>query len=308
MVSARGKNFLEGCGIMAFVLMLYFLAARGGDVKPTQTGGGRTSAAEHRYHQLMCQPLPSRHISPHITAGDTGYVHVLPRPKIIDYPGKNSSDRRAAQRGVLSFAPSVSIEVDVRRARDAQLAVHAAFEADRLCTLSRSVAPGVGGQEDRGDGDVVNGSSVLYIYTVKVAVVSDEEYYAQWASPAAPGPTEEGGGGSGGGGGGGGGADVYTIDVSGGVLSIHTPSIQGLRHAMATASQVMENPAALALPLRLCDWPTSHWRGLMLDVARHFLPVRKIYRVLDAMHAMKLNFLHLHLSDSQVGATPCCVT
>lgn len=41
----------------------------------------------------------------------------------------------------------------------------------------------------------------------------------------------------------------------------------------------------------------------MLDVARHFLPVSKILRTIDAMESAKLNVLHLHLTDSQVRVT-----
>jgi hexosaminidase len=39
------------------------------------------------------------------------------------------------------------------------------------------------------------------------------------------------------------------------------------------------------------------WRGLTLDVARHFFGVATIKRVIDSMAAYKLNVLHLHLTD-----------
>ncbi|EOD04016.1 hypothetical protein EMIHUDRAFT_77540, partial [Emiliania huxleyi CCMP1516] len=41
------------------------------------------------------------------------------------------------------------------------------------------------------------------------------------------------------------------------------------------------------------------WRGLMLDSARHYLPVEAITAMLDAMSFNKLNVLHWHISDSQ---------
>ena len=41
------------------------------------------------------------------------------------------------------------------------------------------------------------------------------------------------------------------------------------------------------------------WRGLMLDVCRHWMPVEVIKRNLDAMAAVKLNVLHWHLSEDQ---------
>jgi hexosaminidase len=47
------------------------------------------------------------------------------------------------------------------------------------------------------------------------------------------------------------------------------------------------------------DTPRFVWRGLMIDVARHFMPVEVITRNIDAMAAVKMNVLHLHLTDNQ---------
>jgi len=47
------------------------------------------------------------------------------------------------------------------------------------------------------------------------------------------------------------------------------------------------------------DRPRYPWRGLMIDVSRHWMPKEVILRNLDAMAAVKLNVLHLHLSDDQ---------
>ncbi|CAL9514321.1 Beta-hexosaminidase [Streptomyces sp. enrichment culture] len=47
------------------------------------------------------------------------------------------------------------------------------------------------------------------------------------------------------------------------------------------------------------DRPRFRWRGLMLDVARHFLPKDGVLRCLDLMAAHKLNVLHFHLTDDQ---------
>ena len=51
--------------------------------------------------------------------------------------------------------------------------------------------------------------------------------------------------------------------------------------------------------VRIEDAPRFRWRGLMLDVARHFLPKDGVLRQLDLMAAHKLNVLHLHLTDDQ---------
>ncbi|MEU5663146.1 beta-N-acetylhexosaminidase [Streptomyces longwoodensis] len=51
--------------------------------------------------------------------------------------------------------------------------------------------------------------------------------------------------------------------------------------------------------LRVEDAPRFPWRGVLLDVARHFLPKDGVLRQLDLMAAHKLNVLHLHLTDDQ---------
>ncbi|WP_073946461.1 beta-N-acetylhexosaminidase [Streptomyces kebangsaanensis] len=58
--------------------------------------------------------------------------------------------------------------------------------------------------------------------------------------------------------------------------------------------------AARAVPARVVeDAPRFRWRGLMLDVARHFMPKDGVLRYVDLMAAHKLNVLHLHLTDDQ---------
>ncbi|QIY55754.1 beta-N-acetylhexosaminidase [Streptomyces sp. RPA4-5] len=47
------------------------------------------------------------------------------------------------------------------------------------------------------------------------------------------------------------------------------------------------------------DGPRFAWRGMLLDVARHFLPKDGVLRALDLLAAHKLNVLHLHLTDDQ---------
>ncbi|MFI8963714.1 beta-N-acetylhexosaminidase [Streptomyces sp. NPDC053493] len=51
--------------------------------------------------------------------------------------------------------------------------------------------------------------------------------------------------------------------------------------------------------LTVTDGPRFRWRGLLLDVARHFMPKDDVLRQLDLMAAHKLNVLHLHLTDDQ---------
>ncbi|HUK24460.1 MAG TPA: family 20 glycosylhydrolase, partial [Terriglobales bacterium] len=63
---------------------------------------------------------------------------------------------------------------------------------------------------------------------------------------------------------------------------------------------VRQTPQGFAVPaVSIQDQPRFPWRGLMIDVSRHFMPLDLLRRNLDGMEAVKLNVLHLHLSDNQ---------
>ncbi|WP_457492711.1 beta-N-acetylhexosaminidase [Streptomyces sp. P5_D11] len=63
-------------------------------------------------------------------------------------------------------------------------------------------------------------------------------------------------------------------------------------------------PVSTGVPARIPftdieDRPRFSWRGLMLDVSRHFLPKDDVLRYLDLLAAHKLNVFHFHLTDDQ---------
>ncbi len=51
------------------------------------------------------------------------------------------------------------------------------------------------------------------------------------------------------------------------------------------------------------DAPAFAWRGVMLDVARHFRTKHEVMRVVDQLAAHRLNRLHFHLTEDQGGAS-----
>jgi hexosaminidase len=55
---------------------------------------------------------------------------------------------------------------------------------------------------------------------------------------------------------------------------------------------------------RITDAPRFTWRGVMLDVARHFMPLPDVLRFIDLAAFHKLNTLHLHLTDDQGWRLP----
>jgi hexosaminidase len=75
----------------------------------------------------------------------------------------------------------------------------------------------------------------------------------------------------------------------------------GVLHGMETFLQLVElNADGFGVPaLQIEDQPRFAWRGLMLDVARHWMPLADVLRTLDGMAAVKLNAFHWHLSDNQ---------
>ncbi|MFF3607229.1 beta-N-acetylhexosaminidase [Streptomyces sp. NPDC002463] len=62
---------------------------------------------------------------------------------------------------------------------------------------------------------------------------------------------------------------------------------------------VKSRPIAALVAQTIEDAPRFGWRGLLLDVSRHFLPKDDVLRYLDLLAAHKLNVLHLHLTDDQ---------
>ena len=67
--------------------------------------------------------------------------------------------------------------------------------------------------------------------------------------------------------------------------------------ACQTFRQLVTNtPAGFAVPaVSIQDVPRFPWRGLMIDVGRHFMPLDVLRRNLDGMEAVKLNVFHWHL-------------
>src|SRR5665213_84544 len=76
----------------------------------------------------------------------------------------------------------------------------------------------------------------------------------------------------------------------------------GLFYGIQTLIQLMplERAATVKLPcLQVEDYPRFGYRGLMLDVCRHFFSVEMVKKYIDLMAAYKLNTFHWHLTDDQ---------
>ena len=104
------------------------------------------------------------------------------------------------------------------------------------------------------------------------------------------------------------GSEGYELTVTASQVTVRATNSAGLFYGVQTIRHllppVVEYTAAYPQPLSLpgvhiSDQPRFGWRGMMLDVARHFLPLHDVKRFIDLAALYKLNRLHLHLSDDQ---------
>ncbi|MFY9726516.1 MAG: family 20 glycosylhydrolase [Bryobacteraceae bacterium] len=95
--------------------------------------------------------------------------------------------------------------------------------------------------------------------------------------------------------------ESYQLEVTPEGAVLKSATVDGAMHGLETFAQLVEPGASgfQAPAVRIDDRPRFPWRGLMLDVSRHWMPVEVVKRNLDAMAAVKLNVFHWHLSDDQ---------
>ena len=94
--------------------------------------------------------------------------------------------------------------------------------------------------------------------------------------------------------------DRKGIDVYAGGPAGMFYALQTLRQALPAAleSDVLSPDAVWKVPsMKVYDKPRFPYRGLMLDVSRYFLPKEDLLEIIDCMAMLKLNNLHLHLTD-----------
>jgi hexosaminidase len=93
----------------------------------------------------------------------------------------------------------------------------------------------------------------------------------------------------------------YTLTVDGRQARLTAPNPLGVLLGLQTLRQLVQAGVQgwIVPAVTIEDRPRFPWRGLMIDVSRHFMPMETILRNVDGMEAAKLNVLHLHLSDDQ---------
>jgi hexosaminidase len=100
----------------------------------------------------------------------------------------------------------------------------------------------------------------------------------------------------------------YRLEVTTEMITITAGGLGGLNWAVQTLRQLIGGDVLRPAPVRdsfpipavlVDDGPRFGWRGVMLDVARHFTPLSDLFRFVDLIALHKYNVLHLHLTDDQ---------
>jgi hexosaminidase len=95
--------------------------------------------------------------------------------------------------------------------------------------------------------------------------------------------------------------ESYWLEVTSAGAKLSAANPLGILRGLQTFLQSIHlTPTGFVVnAVQIQDTPRFPWRGLMIDVSRHFIHMDTLKRNVDAMEAVKLNVLHLHLSDDQ---------
>jgi len=95
--------------------------------------------------------------------------------------------------------------------------------------------------------------------------------------------------------------ESYQLVVGTKQIRLEASTTIGALRGLQTLLQLLDrdNTGFYFPEISIQDAPRFAWRGLMIDVARHFIPAEVIKRNIEAMAAVKMNVLHLHLSDDE---------
>lgn len=99
-----------------------------------------------------------------------------------------------------------------------------------------------------------------------------------------------------------GGKEAYNINVSSDGILVRAVAPEGIYRATRTLLKSVgtEKTSSVEFPsAEVSDWPRFGYRGLMLDVSRHFSDVEMVKRTIDMLALHHLNIFHWHLTDDQ---------
>ncbi|KAB0803183.1 hypothetical protein PPYR_00153 [Photinus pyralis] len=96
--------------------------------------------------------------------------------------------------------------------------------------------------------------------------------------------------------------EQYEIKIAENASVLAATSVWGILRGLETFSQLLYPAEGHALILNctfISDFPRYSHRGVLIDTSRHFIPVQKLLKILDALAYNKLNVFHWHITDDQ---------
>ncbi len=95
--------------------------------------------------------------------------------------------------------------------------------------------------------------------------------------------------------------ESYELRIDRNTITLNSKTDLGAMRGIETLLQLLDSDrAGFYFPqLKVVDSPRFEWRGLLIDVARHYQPLHVLKRNIDAMAAVKMNVLHWHLTEDQ---------
>ncbi|MCA8960636.1 MAG: beta-N-acetylhexosaminidase [Planctomycetes bacterium] len=97
--------------------------------------------------------------------------------------------------------------------------------------------------------------------------------------------------------------EAYSLEIGARSVTIEASTPRGVAHATSTLLQLVESAVIDGAPrlpgLRIDDAPRFPWRGMHLDVCRHFFDVGFVEHYLDLLATHRLNVFHWHLTEDQ---------
>src|SRR5882672_2594403 len=95
--------------------------------------------------------------------------------------------------------------------------------------------------------------------------------------------------------------ESYSLEVNDKQARLVAPTVVGALRGLETFLKLLQGDRdGYYLPgIKIQDQPRFPWRGLLIDVGRHYEPLEVLKRNLDGMAAVKLNVFHWHLTEDQ---------
>ena len=93
--------------------------------------------------------------------------------------------------------------------------------------------------------------------------------------------------------------EAYILEIKGDKIEIKAKKDKGWMYGLITLSQIIRQSGFPLIQMTINDEPKFAYRGMHLDVARHFFSLADVKKYLDYLASYKFNYFHWHLTDDQ---------